>query len=96
MLKTKYERMNKEEKKKLIEKYKKTDSGLAIYNRLIRLNFTGILGLIFSIGYFIFQFKTIKIIDYLTIVPLFLASILFIMMSHKLKKKVLNNFALKK
>ncbi len=95
MLKTKYERMNKEEKKKLVEKYKKNDSGLAIYNRLIRLNITGILGIIFSSFLFISQYKSLEILDYLTIIPLFLASLLFVIMAHKLKLKVLNNFLIK-
>jgi hypothetical protein len=94
-MKTKYERMNKEEKKKLIEKYKKTKEGASLLKRLNRLNIIGIIGIIFSILLIIISLKDFNILDYLTIIPLFLASILFIIMSYKLKKKVLNKFAIK-
>ena len=94
-MKTKYDRMTKEEKKKLVEKYKRTEAGLAMMNRLLRLQITGIISFVLSIGLFVFHFKTIEMMDYLTIIPLFLASLLFMMMSYKLKRKVLNKFAVK-
>ncbi len=95
-MKTKYERMNAVERRKLIEKYKRTETGKTMFFRLRRLNVTGILCLIFSVGLTILDWNHLQLIDCLTIVPLFLASLLFIMMSYKLKKKVLNNFALKR
>lgn len=95
MIKTKYDKLTKDEKKKIIEKYKKTDAGLAMMNRLTRLLFTGIVGIVLAIGLFIYEYKTIEMTDYLILVPLFFASILFIMMSFKLKRKVLNQFMIK-
>ena len=95
MVKIKYDTLTKAEKKKFLEKYKKTDAGLAMCNRLVRLRTTGILGIVFSIFLFLYEYKTIELTDYLTIIPLFLASVLFIMMSFKLKRKVLNQFIIK-
>lgn len=93
MMKTKYERMTKEEKKVLYQKYKKTDQGQNVAKRLFRLNVIGIIGLIYSVGLFIYEYKDIKMLDYLVIIPSFLASIFFLMMSCKLKKKILTKFA---
>ena len=95
MIKTKYDQLTREEKKNLQIKYKKTEAGLAMTNRLFRLQIIGFAGFFLAIGLFLFQFKTLTITDYLVIVPLFLASILFVMMSYKLKKKVLNQFIVK-
>lgn len=96
MIKTKYDKMSKIEKKDLLEKYKKTDNGKVMMDRLYRLMITGIISLLFSIGLFVFQYKKLELMDYLTIIPLFLAGILFIMMSFKLKRKVLIQYAIKK
>ena len=96
MLKTKYDRMTKDEKKELLKQYKKMDAGKSMVYRLTRLKIIGIIGLILAISLVVFQIKDIEMTDFLTIVPLFLASILFIMMSYKLKRKVLNQFAIKK
>jgi len=88
--------MKKEEKKALYEKYKKTELGQIMSKRLFRLNIIGILGIIYSVGLYIYEYKDIKMLDYLSIIPLFLASIFFLMMSCKLKKKVLTKLAVKK
>lgn len=95
MIKTKYDRMTKEEKKNIREKYKKTEAGSAMFARLLRLQIIGIVSFFFSIGLLGFQWDTLRITDYLLIILLFLASVLFIMMSYKLKKKVLNQFIIK-
>ena len=95
MVKIKYDRLTKEEKKELLERYKKTDAGLVMYNRLVRLRVIGFIGIIFSIFLFLYEYKTIELTDYLIVIPLFLASLLFIMMSFKLKRKVLNRFVIK-
>ena len=95
-MKTKYERMSKEEKKKTLENYKKTYAGKAMMVRLTRLIIIGILGLLYSAFLFVYDFKDLKWSDYLVIVPLVLISIFFIVMAIRLKKKVLNQFAIKK
>ena len=95
MEKNKYERMSKIEKKELIKKYKKSDSGASLFMRVTRLKITGFLGLIFTLILLIIEYKTIEVKDFLIIIPLVLASILFIIMSCKIKKKILNDFALK-
>ena len=95
-MKTKYDQLTREDKKNLQIKYKKTEAGSLMLERLVRLQIIGIAGLLLAVGLFLFQFKTLKITDYLIIIPLFLASILFLMMSFKLKKKVLNQFLLKR
>lgn len=96
MLKTKYERMSKEEKKKTLEDYRKTEVGKSMIVRLTRLIVIGILGILYSVFLFVSNFKDLKWTDYLVVVPLFLISIFFIVMSIRLKKKVLNQFAVKK
>lgn len=96
MMKTKYERMTKEEKRALYQRYKQTENGTNMSKRLFRLNLIGCLGLIYSVGLFIYEYKDIKVLDYLIIIPLFLASIFFLMMSCKLKKKILTKFAVAK
>lgn len=95
-MKTKYERMNKDEKKKTLENYKKTDLGRGMMARLTRLVIIGILGILYSVFLFVSSFKDLKWTDYLVIVPLLLISIFFIVMAFRLKKKVLNQFAIKK
>lgn len=95
-MKTKYERMNKDEKRKTLENYKKTDSGRGMMARLTRLVIIGILGILYSVFLFVSSFKDLKWTDYLVIVPLLLISIFFIVMAFRLKKKVLNQFAIKK
>lgn len=96
MLKTKYERMTKEEKQKLVLDYKKTEAGKAMCNRLLRLNVIGAIGVLYSIFLFFSDYGELKWYDYLLIVSLFLISIFFICMAYRLKKKVLNRFAIKK
>jgi peptidoglycan/LPS O-acetylase OafA/YrhL len=95
-MKTKYERMNKDEKKKIVNEYKKTEKGLEMMKRLTRLNIIGVLGILFAIYLYIDGYKNLEWLDYLAIIPLFLASCLFLLMSYKLRKKVLNQFAIKK
>lgn len=88
--------MSKEEKKKLLLKYKNTEFGASFMKRLYRLRLIGIFCLIYSIGYYIIEYQKIELIDYLMLVPLFLAGILFFMMSYKLQRKVLIRYAVEK
>ncbi len=96
MLKTKYEKMTKEERQKLVLDYKKTEAGRAMCNRLLRLNVIGAMGILYSIFLFIYEYSDLKWSDYLIVVSLFLISIFFIYMAYRLRKKVLNQFAIKK
>ncbi len=96
MLKTKYERMNKNEKKKVIEQYKKTAAGKEMMNRLIRLIFIGIALILYATYIFVSDINDLKWTHYVTSVPLICVGIFFIFMSLRLRKKVLNQFAIKK
>ncbi len=97
-MKTKYQRMNKEEKKNLIEEYKKTTKGKEVLSRLNRILAIGLIGLIYGVGLALYLYSKdgIKINDYLTIIPLLIASFIFIIMSLNLRKKELNKFAIKR
>lgn len=90
--------MNKEDKIKLLNEYRQTEKGKIMLNRLTRIMITGIVGLLYAIGLGIYLYvtKTFEIIDLLSIIPLFFASILFIIMSIKLKNKELTKLIKKK
>ncbi len=94
-MKTKYERMTKEEKIKLKKAYKSESKGREMLLRLTRINVIGILLILYAVGYFLFHFKALKWTVYLVSIPLLLFGIFFLFMSHRLKKKVLNQFAIK-
>ena len=96
MLKTKYERMKKEEKQKLIQEYKKTGKGKEMMNRLLRLNIIGGLLIVYAIYTSVSNFSNLKWTDYCISIPIFCIGCFFIIMSYRLRKKVLNNFAIKK
>lgn len=96
-MKNKYQRMSKEEKKNIQNKYYNSPEGLSMKNRLIRLNITGIMGILFSI-YLIYTNITQdgnNIWQYIMAGILFVASIIFIIGSLKIRIKVLNKFAIK-
>ncbi len=95
MLKTKYERMNHSEKKEVLENYKKTEVGKVMMGRLFRLIFIGILGIMYSFFLLVGQWNKLKWTDFFVIVPLSFISVFFIVMSFRLKKKVLNQFVIK-
>ncbi len=97
-MKTKFQRMNKMEKQHLIEEYKKTPKGKEILSRLNHVLIIGVIGLVYGIGLTIYlYFKDgIKLSDYLTIVPLLIASFIFIILSINLRRKELNKYAIKR
>lgn len=96
MLKTKYERMSKEEKKEVVANYKKTEAGKVMMMRLLRLTIIGLLGILYSIYWFVSHLSDLQWTDYLVMIPLSLISIFFIVMAFRLRKKVLNQFVVKK
>ena len=96
-MKNKYQRMNKEEKKNIKEKYFATEAGKSMSNRLIRLLITGLMGIFFSL-YLVYSNYTNdgnSIWQYIMSAILFVASLVFIFGSIKIKIKVLNKYAIK-
>lgn len=96
MLKTKYDRMKTYEKKKLIELYKNTNTGKEMMKRLFRLNMIGAILILYAVFVFISDLKALKWTNYLISIPLIFIGLFFIITAYRLRKKVLNNFAIKK
>ncbi len=92
-MKTKYQRMTKEEKKILIKEYKNTEKGLYMLNKLRNLLIIGFLSYAYSI-YLIITAKNIW--NYVSAVTLLIAGCVFTVASLKLKSKNLNKFAIKR
>lgn len=93
MYKLKYYTLNKEEKIKLKDDFYKTEFGTNIKKRLDRLFLIGIFGIIFSILLFILH--TTKW-DIVTGIILLIASIIFIIGSHKVRIDKINTYLTKK
>lgn len=96
-MKNKYQRLSKEDKKECRKMYYSTVKGREMHLRLIRIVCFGIIGILFDIyliGTSIINHE-IHWYDYLVIIPLFLASIVFLIGAYLLRKKVLNQFTLK-
>lgn len=96
MLKTKYDRMKSYEKKKLIMVYKNTKVGKEMMKRLLRLNVIGGILILYSIFVFVSDIKDLKWTTYFISIPIICIGVFFIIMAYHLRKKVLNNFAIKK
>jgi len=92
MLKLKYYTLNKDEKKKLKEKFYNTEIGKSLKTRLNRLFILGISGLLFSLYLFIFHSNYW---DIYTGVLLIIASLVFIIGSFKIRINKLNEFLVK-
>lgn len=96
-MKNKYQRMNKEEKKKLIAEYQKTEVGKNQLFRLKRLLIIGIVLIIFGILEILVAYFTKNgIWDYISGVICIITGIIFIISSFRIKGNSLNNFAIKK
>ena len=95
MLKTKYDRMKPDEKKKLIALYKKTGAGKEMMMRLLRLNIIGSALILYALFVFVSDIKELKWTNYAISIPLVCIGIFFIFTSYRLRKKVLNQFAIK-
>ena len=94
-MKNKYERLNKEEKKKVYNNYKKEKPILAKkFKNMYLLSYIGcIFGLCsFFYDYFISKSKLNYILD----IIIFIFCIISIFIVNKVKKNILNNFLLKK
>ncbi len=96
MLKTKYERMNRQEKKKVIMQYKKTEKGKEMFNRLYRLTIVGILLLLYVLYWLFSKQFHLQWNDYCVVIPIGLIGFFFLFMTYRLRKKVLNQFVLQK
>lgn len=94
-MKTKYERMKPYEKKKLVELYKNTNAGKTMMMRLLRLNIIGAILIIYAIYMFVSDIKDLDWTNYLISIPILCIGLFFIIMSYRLRKKVLNQFAIK-
>jgi len=93
MLRLKYYSLTKDEKKNLKNEFYNTEFGKEIKTRLDRLFIIGIIGILFSI-YLYFTSINIWNIVYSTI--LVLASLLFIIMSFKVRINKINTYLVKK
>ncbi|MCI8575081.1 MAG: hypothetical protein HFI09_01285 [Bacilli bacterium] len=96
-MKNKYQRLSKEDKMECRSMYYHTLKGKEMHLRLIRLNIIGLCGLLIS-AYIIINgiiSNQIGWSDYLIAIPLFLASIIFVVGAYCIRGKVLNQFALK-
>ena len=96
-MKNKYQRMSKEEKKKLKKEFAKTKQGKDLLFRLKRLLIIGIIGIVFSILLLLVAFfNKESIFNYIEAIMLLIASVIFLIGSIRMKGKQLNNYALKK
>lgn len=96
-MKKKYDRLTKEEKKECRTMYYQTIKGKEMKIRFVRLTLIGTIGILFGIyllGNGIIAHQ-IAWYDYLIIISLWLASIIFLGGVVILRKRVLNQFAIK-
>jgi len=97
-MKNKYQRMSKEEKKSLIERFKKDSFGKLQMSRLQRLTLTGSLGIIVAIAMPVLSFlvdNEIGVFTYVMSIILLVMSLVFIIGSYLIKGRDLNSFAIK-
>lgn len=92
-MKNKYQRMSKEEKKELINEYKKTEKGKYLLGKLRNVLICGVLSYIYAV-YLIITAENIW--SYIGAGGLLIAGCIFIVGSIKLRGKNLNKFAIKK
>ena len=92
-----YNQLNKEEKKKIIQKYQKAYAGSEFKKRIARLIIYSVVGFSFSIFLIIYSIvqKEDLLSNLLIAIPLIIASIIFLIGSYYAKLRVLNNIALK-
>ena len=91
-MKTKYQRMSKEEKKILVERYKKTEKGKYVMSKIRNVFIYGVL----SYGFAVYLFIDAKNIwSYIGASGLLLFGSIFIVASIRLRIKNLTRFAVK-
>jgi len=96
-MKNKYQRMSKEEKKDCKQKYYQTSKGKEMKLRFTRLNIIGTIGIVFAIGMVLTGYISNEI-NWATwgmAIVLTIFSCIYIIGSFVLKRKCLNNFAVK-
>ncbi len=95
-MKLQVQKLTKEEYKKNYDKYKKTANGKLQINRLLRLLIAGIFLLFYGSYYLIDNYiKSNNTSSYIIPVICIILALTFIISSHKLKIKSLNNFYIK-
>lgn len=92
-----YNQLGKEEKKKILEKYRKDYADSEFQKRLIRLAVYSIVGFLFSAFLVIYSLtqKEDLLSNLLIAIPLFIISIVFLIGRYYAKLKILNKIALK-
>ena len=93
-MKTKYERMSKEEKKKVINSFKKDK--IELYKKYKNINILCYIGIIFSILSFTYDvFIKKSTFNYILDIVIFIFSICALFKVYNTKKEMLNNYVLK-
>lgn len=94
-MKTKYERMNKDEKKIIKDKFKKEKYEL--YKKFNRMYVLIIVGIVYSIGTFVYDFFYKKnTFNYILDIIILVFCILAFIKVFNTKKNILNDISLKK
>ena len=93
-----FNNLKKEEKKKIIQEYKKEYAKSDFQKRLLRLMVYAFIGYAFSIFLVVYSLVIQKDIvgNLLIAIPLFIAATIFLIGRHYAKLNVLNSIALKK
>lgn len=95
-MKNKYQRLNKEEKKKVKEEYKASKRGF-IYPKFIRMFILCTLGMIYGIGFFIYDFISNGSVWSFTLDSIIILVSFFVYLKvDSLYIKELNNFVINK
>ena len=94
-MKTKYERMSKEEKKELFNKFKEEKQTL--YKKFRNMFILCYVGIVYSVLVFFYDFfiKHSKL-NFIIDIIIFVFCLIALLKIYSMKKEVLNNFALKK
>ncbi len=97
MLKNKYQRMNKQEKKEVRTKYYATEAGKIFKKRKNSLFIISLIGFIYSTGMFTYDFINNKLYTFsiACYVILFIASIIFLVGNIIILNKQFNKYAVK-
>jgi len=93
-----FNNLKKEEKKKVIQEYKKEYAKSDFQKRLLRLMIYSLVGYAFSIFLVVYSLIVQKdiVANLLIAIPLFIAATIFLIGRHYAKLNVLNTIALKK
>lgn len=95
-MKTKYQRLTKEEKKEAIAKYNEDESNKAFYKRLKRIRIVSIIGIVYALLSFVLD--TIMkqgVWSFCIDSVLLIFCIVFLLKSHDILVKSINNFLIK-